>query len=381
MARLASILVIAVAPLVACGGGKKPAPKKPKVEEVAKPPPPKPETEEDRVAKRRTAAHELVPVGTTCLPPSFKQEGAPRLELGANGADALICAMDVDRSRLLGPIACWKIALAEGGLVYDEPRPLPGHSLMVKLDDRCARGMCLPDDAALPDDKIVYLSWNNDSSKVVVLAGESAHIFDAATKAHEKSFSLRGENGVSNTPSGIHWVGDGIFVEGHDAGPASYVFVFKPDGTAVGPMMGLGRKPQMLSTFGGSFVVLSAEKVGVAEKGFTSLTSYEVANGKRAKAVRRVSNGPCKSKEVEAFWTESGEVGAKCKAHLEKTFGHLIGADVVAGRTNLLALLRGPRLGELAVLDARNLKESKTFSLPWCETGGDAAADAGADGN
>jgi hypothetical protein len=52
-----------------------------------------------------------------------------------------------------------------------------------------------------------------------------------------------------------------------------------------------------------------------------------------------------------------------------KTFGHLIGADVVAGKTNLLVLLRGPRLGELAVLDVKSLAEKKSIRLPWCEGG------------
>jgi len=69
----------------------------------------------------------------------------------------------------------------------------------------------------------------------------------------------------------------------------------------------------------------------------------------------------------------------KCKEFVSKNYAHLIGADAVAGTKNLLVLLRGPRLGELAVIDAKTLAEHKSIKMPWCDdAGGGAATPAGA---
>src|SRR5689334_11763090 len=67
MRRTFALVGILCLSAAGCGGGTK-KPTKPKP--VAKPtkPKPKPETEEDRVAKRLTAAHEIVPEGSNCLP-------------------------------------------------------------------------------------------------------------------------------------------------------------------------------------------------------------------------------------------------------------------------------------------------------------------------
>lgn len=358
--------------MFSCGGDKKPAPKKPVAK--AKPEPAKKETEEDRERKRHDAAVALIPEGTSCLPPSLKNDSSMQLQLGAVGADAIVCANDRERSRLLGPVACWKIDLASGDLTYQAGTPLPGTSLMVKVEDGCVRGYCLKG-AKLDDDAVAYMTWSPDKSKVAVLAGEDVHIFDAESKSHESKFSVRGDKGVTNEPSGVHWVGDEVFVEGHDAGPAAGVFVFKSDGTPVGPIMSLGGKEAPVSTFGGSFVVLDKTRVAVAEQGFTTVTTYEADSGKRAKINRKLAKAPCKPAELDAFWHEQGDVPAKCKDFMTKNFGHLIGADAVAGKTNLLVLLRGPRLGELAVLDAKTLAEKKSIKMAWCE-GGDAGGGA-----
>ncbi len=369
-----------VVPLVmlgACGGGDKKPVKKPVVQQEDKPKPPPPETEQDREAKRKAAALAIVPDGSTCFPQSLKEVGAPRLELAAVAKEAVICATDFDKARLLGPVACWKVGIGDGSLVYQPPQVLPGRNVTVKLDDRCARGYCIPKDATVPEDKIVHMATSPDGNKVVVIAGDDAHIFDAASRQRESGFSIRGDKGVTNTPSAVHWVGGTIFIEGQDAGPASYVFAFKSNGEAVGPLMSLEKKETMLSTHGGSFIILDETRVAIAEKGFTRVTTYEEETGKRTKIQRKVNNGPCKGPEAEAWWSETGDLPAKCRDHMAKTFSHLIGADVVAGKTNLLVLLRGPRLGELAVLDVKNLTEKKSIRLPWCEGGGsDGAAGA-----
>ncbi len=370
--------VLPLAVLGACGGGDKKPVKKPVVKNDKPVDAPK-ETEQDREAKRKAAALAIVPDGSTCFPQSLKAVGAPKLQIAAVNKEAMICAIDVDPSRLLGPVACWKVGIGDGSLVYQPPAVLPGRSVAVKLDDRCARGYCIPKDAKMPEDKIVHMATSPDNSKVVVVAGDDAHIFDAAGRSRESGFSIRGDKGVTNNPSAVHWVGSSIFIEGADAGPASYVFAFKSNGEAIGPLMSLDKKEMMLSTNGGSFIVLDDTRVAIAEKGFSRITTYEVETGKRTKIARTVSNGTCKGPEAEAWWSETGELPAKCKEHMTKTFAHLIAADAVAGKTNLLVLLRGARLGELAVLDVKNLTEKKSIKLPWCEGCSGAAEGAGSD--
>ncbi|MEO7095845.1 MAG: hypothetical protein ABI175_21475, partial [Polyangiales bacterium] len=80
---------------------------------------------------------------------------------------------------------------------------------------------------------------------------------------------------------------------------------------------------------------------------------------------------------VDAYWKdENDKVGAKCKDALQKSFGALQGATAVAGSKNFLVMLRGPRLGELAVMDAKTLAEKKAIKLPWCDGGAAGAAGA-----
>ena len=95
--------------LLACGGETKKPVKKPKADKVVEAP--KEETEEDRANKRLAKAQEIVPEGSNCLPTAIKEEGGPRLELAAAGADAILCAVDTQQDRLLGPVGCWKIDL------------------------------------------------------------------------------------------------------------------------------------------------------------------------------------------------------------------------------------------------------------------------------
>lgn len=370
------LFVCSTAAVAACGGGDKKPPAKPEPERVVVKPPPKAETEEDRAAKRLAAAHEIVPEGSNCLPPSFKESGAPALELAAVEGEAVICATDTDGERRLGPIGCWKVDVADGKLAYQAPAPLPGRGFAVGLDKNCARGFCLPkdDDSGATSAHIV---WSPDKAKVAVLAGDNVHLYDAGTQEHESAFSIRGDKGVTDAATQLAWVGGSIFVGG---GANQNVWVFKADGTAVGPIEGMGKGAKALSTKGGAFVVLDKTRVGVAEQGYATVTTYEADTGKRAKLVRKVAKAPCKAPELAAFWSGEGDVGDKCKAALTKQYGHLIGADAVAGRKSLLVLLRGPRVGELAVVDAKSLAEKKAIKLAWCEAGGgeDAPADAAA---
>lgn len=379
MARYPGVIARIVVPLalVACGGSKKP-PKKPPITK-ADPTPTKPvETEEDRDRKRLTAAHAIVPENATCLPQGLKETTAPRLELAAVGNDAVLCALDTDESRLLGPVACWKIDLGSGALTYMPAAPIPGRGISVLLDDRCARGFCLPKDAKVPASKVARMTWSTDGSKVAVLVGDDMHIYDSSSKAHESSFSIRGDKGVTNDPVAVHWVGEMLFVEGNDQGPFAAVWAFKADGTAVGGIEAIGAKDgKPLSTYGGSFSLLDKTRVAVSEQGFSTLTIYETSTGQRSKLVRKLTKPPCKNDEVSAYWNDQNDkVGAKCKDALDKSFAALQGATAVAGSRNLLVMLRGPRLGELAVLDGKTLAEKKAIKLPWCNGGDGGAAGA-----
>lgn len=369
------VRILAPVAILACGGGQKPAPpKEPEITEVKKPPPPPPETEEDRDRKRRLEATQIIPDGSTCLPPELRNAKAPRLELAAIGSEAVVCAIDQDRTRLLGPVACWSIEVAgahPGALTYQAAAPLPGRGIAVMLDDRCARGYCLPKDAAVPADPVALMAWNVDGSKVAVLAGDTVHLFDASSKAHESSFPIRGARGVASEATAVHWNGDAIFVEASD-GTTSPVWVFRPDGTPLGPIEALGGRDKVaLSTRSGSFVLLDKARVGISEQGFSTLTIYETDTGKRSKLVRKVPASPCKKDEADAIWHDANApASAKCKDFVAKNYAHLVGADAVAGTKNLLVLLRGPRLGELAVIDAKTLAERKTIKMPWCDAGG-----------
>lgn len=369
------VRVLAPLAVLSCGGsGKKPAKPEPEQASEVTPPVPPPESEEDREKKRHAEATAIIPEGSTCLPVELKGSKAPRLELAAIGSDAVVCAIDQERTRLLGPIGCWSIEVTgarAGALTYQPPGPLPGRGYSVMFDERCARGYCLPKDATVPNDTVAHLAWNLDASKVAVLSGDVVHVFDASSKAHESSFSIRGDKGVTSEPIAMHWNGDALFVEASDA-TTSPVWVFKPDGTPIGPIEALGGKDRTpLSTKNGSFVLLDHGRVGISEQGFSSLTIYEIDSGKRTKLVRKIPPSQCKKDELEGLWRDSsGAASPRCKDFMSKNFAHLVGADAVAGTKNLLVLLRGPRLGELAVIDAKTLAERKTIKMPWCDAGG-----------
>jgi hypothetical protein len=365
--------------VAACGGHSKKAVEKPvddKPVATVTPPPPPPETEADREKKRHDAAVALLPPNA-CLPPSLKDAGAPHLELAAVAGDAILCAIDSDKSRLLGAAACWKVDLRAHTLTYQDPTPLPGRGFDVKIDDRCARGFCLPSDAKLPGDHVAHIAWNLDGTKVALAVGDDVHVFDAATKVQANTFTIRGDkNGVSGDVTAVDFVSDEIFVEAGDANGTG-VWVYKADGTAVGPITAIGAKESAapIPTHGGSFSILDKNRVAIAEQGYSQVTTYEIDSGKRTRAVRKPRTLPCKPAELEAYWKDGDKVTDKCRDAITAEIGPFIGADAIAGKTNDLVVLRGARVGELAVVDPRSLIEDKAklIKLPWCDAAGAAA--------
>lgn len=362
--------------IAACGGGGKKPTKKP-VSKKDKNPVEKKETEEDRAEKRLSAAHKIVPDGSACLPPGLKAEGAPRLELAASGQDALVCAIDTSKDSLLGPVGCWKIDLATGALTYKAPEALPGRGYPISLDGKCGRGYCLPAEAK-SDATTGHIAWDAEGKKVALLVGDDVHLFDAGSKDHESSFTIKGDKGVTNNPVNIYFVGPTVAVEGQDDGANAALWMFKTDGTQLGPVLSLGGKEEKpLSTFKGSVSVLDKARLGVAERGMETMTVVEVADGKRSKLVRNAKKPACKPAELDSYWHDGDKVSDKCKGSVEALSGHLMGATAVAGAKNFLVLLRGDRLGELGVLDAKTLQEKKAIKMPWCD-GTEAGGDAGA---
>src|SRR5206468_867556 len=92
-------------------------------------PSPATETSADREKKRHDAALKIVPEGSACLPVALKEDGAPRLEIAAQDKDILLCAVDTDKNRLLGTVACWKLDVKTGALAYQAAVNLPGHDI------------------------------------------------------------------------------------------------------------------------------------------------------------------------------------------------------------------------------------------------------------
>jgi hypothetical protein len=364
---------VPLACLLACGGGGKKQPAPPA--EVAKPAPP-PETEADRERKRHDAAVAIVPEGSTCLPAVLKGDGSPQLDLAAVKDHAIVCAVDRDTSRLLGPLGCWQVDVSSGELSYMPPTPLPGRNVDVLLDGHCARGFCLPDNAKLPDDKVVHLSWSApDSASVAMLTQDEVNVFDAASKAQSSTFSIRGDKGVTGQALAVYLDGDQVFIEAN-GGTTTGVWQYKVDGTPVGPLVGIGADNKPLSTYHGSFSIIDDTHVGVAERGYSSFTSFEVATGKRIKAVRKIGKLACKPDEVESYWQDTGTVSDKCKTSLTAQFTALIGAPALMGKKSLLVMLRGDRLGELSAMDPKLLTEKKVLKMTWCDAANASAGSA-----
>ena len=339
-------------------------------------PPSKPDSspQPEREPTREAGGLSIVSPGSSCLPKKIKEDRSLKLELASVGKDPILCVLDTDKSRLAGPIGCWKVDLLKMGansvpIVYRPAAPLPNHNIDAAVVDRCAREFCVPDGAKLPDGSVAHLSWNNDATKVAALIGDDVHLFDASTKAHQSSFSVRGEKGLAGDPEAIYLVGETVFVIASEQGHRTGVWVFRSNGKqlgAINPLGGKDKKP--VSPHRGAFSVLDPGHVAIADRGMETLTTYEVETGKRTKSVRKLPKLPCKANEIEAFWSETGKVGTKCKAALEAASGVFIGATAVMGSTNLLVALQGERLGELAVIDPKSLAERrKSLSVPWCD--------------
>lgn len=360
----------------ACGGGTKttaPAPQTGQVHAETSGAGAERDRESKRESDRDAGAAGALPAAD-CLPAKLKTDSSMRLELASIGKDPIVCAIDSDKTRLAGSIGCWKVDLSKMGsgtvpIVSQPAAPLPNRNVDAMLVDGCAHGFCLPKDAKADGADIAHMAWNTERTRVALLAGEDVHLFDAKTKAHQSSFSVRGPKGMSNAAVEVYLVGKFVFVVGADEGQPSGVWVFRADGTQVGPIQALGGKAKTpVSPYRGSFSVLDPGHVAIADRGMETLTTYEVETGRRLKSVRKLPKMACKPNELEAFWRGDGKVSKKCKAAVESASGVFVGATAVMGSTNLLVALQGARLGELAVIDPKSLAEKRQpLQMPWCE--------------
>lgn len=388
--RFAWALVVGTS-LVACGGssGKK-ATKTP----VAKKDPKdksskgsakkkkKPVTEEDRAKKREEQASKFVASDSTCLPTDLKDPNAKMgFELGAVGGLAIVCAMDRDADRSLGAVGCWDVDLTAGTIKFRDRNGIPGRGYHAAIQGGCVRGYCLPKDLEVSTEQPALISWSLDGAQVAVAAGDQVHLYDAASKELAKSVPLRdpahGDKAMPGVPKALWFLGDNLFLHGGEEG-ATTIWSYKTDGTANGQLMGLGKGNEPVSMNHGSFFLLDKDRVAASERGLSTLTIFEVGTGKRSKLVRKVSNGPCRSNQVDAYFSTEAPatIPAKCVSHLKKTFADFDGTTMVAGSKNFLAALTGERVGELAVIDTKNLSERRAIKLPWCEAAAEAPTKA-----
>jgi hypothetical protein len=220
---------------------------------------------------------------------------------------------------------------------------------------------------------VAHLSWSSDGKKVAMLSGTDIHLFDAASKQHLSTFGIGGDKGVTGTATAIHFVDDSIVVEGGDDNAAG-AWVFKADGNPTGPIMALGGKDEKpVNLRKGGFSVLDPKKVGLADHGMSTFTVYEIDSGKRSKAIRKPAKLACKPAEIEAYWADGDKVTDKCKDGLAKDSSPWVGATAVLGSKSLVFVLKGDRLGELAIVDPKTLNETKkALKMSWC--GGESAA-------
>ena len=206
------------------------------------------------------------------------------------------------------------------------------------------------------------MTWSFDSSKVAVLAGDNVHIFDA----HDQGARI---HVLDPRRQGRDQRADRDRLERRrDLHPGARrrrprrSGCSRPTARRSGPIEALGAKDKsLLSTRNGSFMLLDKNRVAVSEQGFSAMTIYEIDSGKRSKLVRKLPAGPCKKDELDATWKDSAAtVAPKCKEYIEKTFSHLIGADVVAGAKSLLVCCAVPgSVSSAAALDPKTLAEKE----------------------
>jgi hypothetical protein len=376
---LAAILLVGAAGATlastGCGGGNKKTTTTAKKKTTKTKTLAKGKTEADFTAERTKASRAIVPEGSDCLP-----DDKLDYQISLQGeADAInLCAVDTDTSRALGVVACWNVNRENNALEFIEAKPSPGQGFMAKAELGCVRGYCPP--SKLVDSTTAHIAWSTDGKHTGVLTNDALHIFNADDKKHLAEIKITdaalGEKAVTNTPSGLVFVGDTAFVVGSDSKPTAGVWMFKADGTPLGAVTSPNPKDKApLSIHAGSLSVLDADHVGISESGLSSLTIVEASTGKKSKVVRKLPKLACKPPELTSFFASDGNEGDKCLASATPVFAPFIGSNMLmTKKKSVLASLRASRRLDLSVMDSKTLAEKTVITLKGC--GGAATADA-----
>jgi len=208
----------------------------------------------------------------------------------------------------------------------------------------CYQDMCWGD--AGP----TFVAVHPDGKRAAALDGSGKiTIFDiAAKKAVIKFAPLE----VTNQPGNLWFAGEGVFIRGNDAGPASVLWAYSLDGKLRASFQGL---------YHGQAAITSDGRIAINEYALATLTILGPTFPKGTVVTRTVPKGPCKPEDVPE-WTDD-TIAAGCKAYLDKHYAPYDGAAVIDDGANYSALDTD---GTLLQLDGKTLAETKRVKLAKC---------------
>jgi hypothetical protein len=257
---------------------------------------------------------------------------------------------------------CWNVD-AKGALSARPPTPVPGTTTAPAPGTSCLQGLCWPAPANPEDAPTnVRVAVHLDGKRAAVLAGERVHLFDVPGKKLTKTFPLRrkddtvGKDEITNGPVDLWFIGETVFVLGHDAGPAAALFPYSVAGRAIGPMLwGM--------YLGGA--AIDEDKLVYSEDELVKLHVLD-GRGKIVRSVtRKLPRSPCKPEDTDPDFMvpEDYRPGAdKCVDYRVKHFVPYRNAQIVTSGTGYVGLAGG----ELFTLDAR-LAETSRVKLARCK--------------
>ncbi len=300
-----------------------------------------------------------------CLPHALKDEPDKlHLDLGTVGGAPVACVFDDVRVT-----ACWDVDVKHSALRARAAAPLPGHSYPAAVVGGCAAGWCgLDVDAAASDEPAAVIATSTDRAHVAVAirVGDFGHrtisIYDVSTRKRVRTFTPS----ISNVLVDVLYVDDRVFVIGADAGPFVGVWSAKDDGSETSAIDGADAGLFNLDL--GGIAVLDAHRVALTDLGSETMAIITAKSGHRVDvALPHREHGDCTARDLEGL--RFGEQpDAACMQYLSREVIPYKGAPMVAQRDGTIVVeLLGEALGQLAILDARTMREKKRVRLPICK--------------
>lgn len=306
--------------------------------------------------------------GGDCLPRALKDKhGKLWLSLGSVGGAPVACVFDDKRV-----VACWDVDIKNHALHARAAAPLPGHSYRVPVVGGCAAGWCGLDvdtgDAGDPPTAVVATSTDGAHVAVGITVGDFAQrtisIYDASTRKRVRTFTPS----ISNILVDLCYVDDRVFVIGSDAGPFVGVWSARDDGSethfiedAHGTMFNISL---------GGIRVLDEHRVALTDMSSEMMAIVTARSGDRVDVALppRLRRG-CSAGDLESLEEFNEPVGAACKQYLRREVIPYLGAPMIAqGDGTIVVALHDDALGQLAILDARTMREKKRVRLPICKS-------------